>query len=580
MKKIFCCLFVVVSSCVHKAPIQTVKIDSSYNRAQYEALGQKFAISTQGAAATSAAKKIFDEGGNIFDAAVAASFVISVERPQSTGLGGGGFMLLYSAKEKKTYAIDFREKAPLKAVEKMFQDENGNLIPNKSTTGIFAVGVPALVAGLTSIHQKFGKLPWDKVVQPAIDLAENGFNVYPHMAEALKSEAENLSKSPAAKSIFFNADGTIKKLGDSLVQEDLGKTLREIQTKGYDGFYNGWVKYAILTENNKHKGLLSDADFQQELVTYREPVKGTFQNFHVVSMPPPSSGGVHVIEILQILDSLDIAKFGPQHPRTIHYVSSAMQIAFSDRYKYMGDPDFNEIPFGKLLSLKYANENQLRLKKTTKAVPSSHYVDPSELNPTIQPKESTETTHFSMMDGEGNVVSTTQTINGWFGSKIMVAGTGVFLNNEMDDFTSKVGDINYQGLMGGKKNTIAPKKRPLSSMSPTIVFDWQNRPVLALGSPDGSRIISCVAEVILNYIEFKMPLFEAVTALRYHHQWYPDEIRVENPGFSEKLSKDIQAMGHKINQKNYSCKVETVAREGKKLHAVSDIRGEGMSLAE
>lgn len=578
-KTIFVCL-AILSSCYHKPSIQMVKVDQPYDRKQYEAYGEHFAISTQGAAATTAAKRIIDEGGNLFDAAVAASFVISVERPQSTGLGGGGFMLLYNAKEKKTYAIDFREKAPLKATENMFLDAQGNIIPNKSTTGIFASGIPTLVAGLVSIHQKFGKLPWEKVVQPAIDLAENGYEIYPHMAHALTDVAKDLGNSPSAKAVFFNPDGTPKKLGEKLIQKDLGKTLREIQSKGYSGFYDGWVKNAILDESKKRGGLLTEDDFHQELVAYREPVQGTFQNFNIASMPPPSSGGTHVIEILQILDSLDVAKFGPQNPRTIHYVSSAMQIAFSDRYKYMGDPDFNEIPIKKLLSSKYANENEFRLKKSKKAIASSEYVNPAELHESIKPHESTETTHFSMMDAEGNVVSTTQTVNGWFGSGVMVSGAGFLLNNEMDDFTAKVGDINFQGLMGGKKNTILPKKRPLSSMSPTIIFDWQHRPIMALGSPDGSRIISCVTEVILNYIEFKMPLFEAVTALRYHHQWYPDEIRVENPGFSEDLTKKMEAMGYKINQKNYSCKVETVVREGKKLHAVSDIRGEGMSFAE
>lgn len=575
MRKITVIIILVLQACATKIPVQQVKVDRTYDQNPHEAFGKKFAIATQGAAATQAAKKIFDQGGNIFDAAVAASFAIAVERPQSTGIAGGGFMLLYNAKEKKTYAIDFRELAPLKASEKMFQDASGNVIPDRSTTGIFSSAVPTMVAGMVSIHQKFGKLPWEKLLEPAIELAENGFEIYPHLATALTEQSKILGQSNYAKSIFFNADGTPKKLGEPLIQKDLAKTLREIQSKGAKGFYDGWVRDAILETSRKHQGLLTKEDFEQDFVKYREPVKGVFANFDVVSMPPPSSGGTHVIEILNILDPIDIWKFhDPMNPTAVHYVSAAMQAAYADRFKYMGDPDFNQIPIPMLISLNHAKEIRKKFWFKKVAIPSKSYADST----VVQPAESTQTTHFSMMDGESNVISTTQTVNGWFGSGIVVDGTGMVLNNEMDDFTSKVGVANQFGLIGGKANAIEPKKRPLSSMSPTIVFDWKKRPVLALGTPSGSKIINCVTQVILNYIEFKMPLKDAVSSMRYHHQWYPEEIAVEAPGFPAETQKQLESMGYKIVQKDLGCKVEAVSREGTTLHAVSDTRGEGMSL--
>lgn len=576
MRKITVFIILALQACATKIPVQQVKVGHPINRNQYEAFGSKYIIASQGPEATRAAKKILDMGGNVFDAAIATSFVISVARPQSTGIGGGGFMLLYNAKEKKTYAVDFRELAPLKANEKMFQDEKENVIPKKSSEGIFAAGVPTLVAGMESIHQKFGKLSWDVVIQPAIDIAENGFEIYPELAEAMKGQSDVLGQSNYAKSIFFGVDGTPKKLGEQLVQKDLAKTLREIQSKGAKGFYEGWVRDAILETNRRHQGLMIKEDFEQDFVKYREPIKGVFANFDVVSMPPPSSGGTHVIEILNIVDPIDIWKFhDPMNPTAVHYVSAAMQAAFADRFKYMGDPDFVDVPVKMLTSLQHGKEIRKKFWFKNKAIPSKVYADIIDSK-----SEPTETTHFSIMGGNGDVVASTQTINGWFGSNVVVEGTGIVLNNEMDDFAAKVGASDNFGLIGGKSNAIAPKKRPLSSMSPTIVFDWKKRPVLALGTPNGSRIISCVVQVILNYIEFRMPLYDAVTAMRYHHQWYPEEIRVESPGFPEKTKQSLEAMGYKINQQDYGCRVQAVAREGEKLHGVSDVRGNGLALGD
>ena len=574
-KTIFLIVVAGVVSCSHPEPATFVETKQKYKRTEREAEGREYAIATQGKATSEAAQKILNMGGNVFDAAVAASFTISVERPQSTGIGGGGFMVLYHAKEKKAYALDFREVAPLKAYEAMYQDKDGNVIPKKSLTGIFAVAVPGLVAGLEEVHKKFGSLPWEKLLEPAIELAENGFKVYPHLEWGIEYHSEFMSKSDYAKSIFFNEDGSYKKVGDTLIQKDLAKTLREIQKKGAKGFYEGWVRDAILAESKRRGGLLTEEDFSQKIVKYREPVEGWFQNFHVISMPPPSSGGVHALQILKTIDPTDIAKFGPESPVSIHYLSSAMQAAYADRFKYMGDPDFVDIPIKKILSHKHTKDIRKKFWLKRKAIASKEY---SEFQDT--PQESNETSHFSMIDRDGNIVSSTQTINWLLGSGVVAEGTGVVLNNEMDDFTAKVGVANQYGLIGGKKNIIEPLKKPLSSMTPTIVLDWKRRPVLALGTPDGSRIISCVVQVILNYIEFKMPLYEAVSTRRYHHQWYPEEIWVESPGFSKEVQSELETMGHKVKTQDYNCKVQAIAREGKVLKAVSDIRGEGLSLAK
>ena len=441
-------------------------------------------------------------GGNIVDAAVAASLTIGVERPQSTGLGGGGFMLIHIAKENNTYAVDFRERAPLSATEKMFLDKDGKVIEGKASTGIYAVGVPGTVAGLEEIHKKFGKLPWEKLFQPAIDLAEKGLPVYPHLANALVNQKDILLKSDYAKSIFYHADGTPLVVGETLIQKDMAKTLREIQKKGRDGFYNGWVADAILKTEIK-PGPLSQKYFDRYKVNFRKPVEGTYHGYKIVSMPPPSSGGTHIIEILQMLEpstlkEADRADQGALDPKNIHQVVMATQKAFRDRAKYMGDPDFiKDIPLKMLLSPEYAAENRKSFT-ADKAIPSTEILKNFDSK---EKWESTETSHFSIMDAEGNAVAATVTVNGHFGSGIVVPGTGIVLNNEMDDFTAKPGVPNSFGVISGKANAVGPKKRPLSSMAPTIVFQPDNTPYIVLGTADVTRIISCVFQTLLNDLE-------------------------------------------------------------------------------
>ncbi len=541
-------------------------------RANYETTSDEFMIASQGEATTLAAKKMFELGGNVFDAAAAASFTIAVERPQSTGIAGGGFLLAYTPKGKAV-AVDFRERAPAKATEKMYQNSKGEVIPGKSTEGIFAVGVPGMVAGVLEIQKKYGRLSRAQVLAPAIELAEKGVVVYPHLAAALEKQKDVLWKSEAARPIFFRAEGQPLKVGDVLKQPDLAKVLSAIAEKGKDGFYKGWVAEAFLAETKKQGGLITQADLNTYPVKFRVPVTDDYGPYQIVSMPPPSSGGVHVVQILNILEGLPLAQAGAYSAETLHMTASAMQLAYRDRAKYLGDSDFVKVPLKNLTSDAYALKLRATIDKAA-AKKSDALSTPDPRKP-----ESKETTHFTIADKDGNVVSSTQTINGWFGSGVVVPGTGMVLNNEMDDFSAKPGVANKFGLVGGKENAIAPGKRPLSSMSPTIVLQG-SQPILALGSPSGSQIITCVALTTMNYLTYKMPLFEAVTALRYHHQYLPDQLLVEAPGLPAGLEADLKKLGHDVKTGEIGCKVQAVAFESGHLRAVSDPRGEGFVAGE
>ncbi|WP_413943298.1 gamma-glutamyltransferase [Bdellovibrio sp. HCB-162] len=551
--------------------IRTAKERADHSTA--EAFGTQFAISTQGRYASKAAEEIFAQGGNIVDATVAASFTVSVERPQSTGIGGGGFLLFHEAKTGKTYAIDFRERAPLRATKNMYVGKNGKANTDLSQNGVLAVAVPGMVAGLVEIHKKFGSLPLEKVMQPAIRLAENGFPIYEEFHKALENRAEQIRKDPSAKVIFLNASGDVPAIGTVLVQKDLAKTLQLISKKGKDGFYKGPVAKSIVDLSKKEKGLISYKDLSSYQVKWRKPVEGSFDGYEVFSMPPPSSGGVHVIQFLDFLENDHLSQQGFLSKNSIHLAASALQSSFADRAKYLGDPDFTKVPVQGLISPKY-------IESRRKEVRLDHARKVSEVeagNPA--PYESIETTHISLMDDKGNAVSTTQTINGWMGSGVVAPGTGIVLNNEMDDFSAQEGSSNLFGAIGGKPNAIAPKKTPLSSMSPTILMK-DNRPFMAVGAPGGTRIISCVAQTILNYVEFKLPLYDAVTAIRYHHQWQPDVLYIDPPGPSSEVLKGLKEMGYDVKIEPVPCYVMAVAKEGDKLHGVADPRDIGISVAK
>ncbi len=561
MKRWILLILVLLFSCSEKNYFSTTFF-SQKSKQLSSAKSQKIMISSQGEESTKIALEIARQGGNIVDVFVALSFAISVERPQSTGLGGGGFALI-KLKDKKIEAYDFREVAPLAATEKMFQDELGHVISEKSINGIHAVAVPGLVRGLYQIHQKHGSLAWRDLVLPAANLARRGFVVYSHLAEAIKQKSKIMGLFPSSKKIFFNTDGKPFQEGDLLVQKDLSETLVQIAMTGDKIFYEGEIANKIVNSSKKYGGLLSQNDFKKYKMKERDVVSKRIFGKEIVSMPPPSSGGIHVLQILSLLEKNSEIKWKKQSAHYYHHLINAMSFAFHDRAIYLGDPDFVNVPVEKLLSDRHFETLKTFLKnqyKTSQAIP----------------KESNDTTHFSIMDSEGNAVSSTQTINGYLGSGLVAEGTGIVLNNEMDDFSAKVNASNMFGAIGSEANKISPGKRPLSSMSPTIVFDG-TKPILALGTPNGTRIITCVAQVLLNIFAYKMDLESAVKAPRLHHQWKPKEVFVEKDLFTDKVLKQLKKKGHVIKEGGIGCSVQAVMLSTDGLLGVSDPRSEGMS---
>lgn len=490
--------------------------------------------------ASEAGAEMLRRGGNAVDAAVAASFAISVIRPQSTGIGGGGFLLLYLAKDKKTRAIDFRERAPLKARRDMFV-RDGKAVPSLSRTGPLAVAVPGLVAGLVAVQKRYGSVSLEEVMQPAIRLAEEGFPIYPHLARAIGYRGETLGESAASRAIYFRNDNPLKQ-GELFIQKDLAKTLRAIAKKGKDAFYTGWVAQAIIKEMQTRGGLLTQQDLDLYRVLERTPITGTFQGARIDSMPPPSSGGVLIVQMFNVLSGFPLQKLGFQTPRATHVLTETLRLAFRDRARYLGDTDFVSVPIDRLISQAYATDQRAKID-ISKATPSQGIPKTS-----VGMIESTSTTHLSVLDKAGNAVATTQTVNLYFGSGVLVPGTGIMLNDEMDDFIAQPGQPNAFGLLGNTDaNAVAPQKTPLSSMSPTIVTR-DGKVELVIGGPGGSRIISSVMQVMLNVLAYKMSLPEAMFAPRIHHQWYPDRLSLEVKTDSGRsgLAAELRTMGHTV----------------------------------
>ena len=546
------------------------------NHSDAEARGTQYAISTQGIYATKAAQKIFSQGGNAIDAAVAASFTLAVERPHSTGIGGGGFMLYREGKSQKVYAIDFRERAPLLAKTNMFLDPDGKANSTLSQNGILATAVPGLVAGLAEIHQRFGHLSWKKVLQPAIELAKNGFPIYPNLAMALSKKEMTLALDGEASRIFLDKNKKALPLGYILIQKDLAKTLSKIALFGKAGFYRGETASLFSQFSKKLNGLITKKDLRLYQVKWRPPLLGSYKGYAIFSMPPPSSGGVHVIQFLNMLENDHLIKEGLLSTKSIHLAASALQSSFTDRARYLGDPDFVDVPVSILTSKKYAQLRRSQFKETSARKATE--VSAGEISSTQLNEEHTETTHLSIMDKNGDTISTTQTINGFMGASIVVPGTGIVLNNEMDDFSALTGASNLFGAIGGSANKISPRKTPLSSMSPTIVVK-DGISIMSLGAPGGTRIISCVAQTILNYLEFKLPLFEAIALVRYHHQWKPDVLDIDPPGPESMILSELLKMGYEVHIKAVPCNVMAVTRENDLFHAVADPRDIGTSIA-
>ena len=562
-----------------QAPIEERFPRFAKSRETHEAFAGKYMIAAEGEATARAAKKMFELGGNAIDAAVAASFAIGVEQPESTGIGGGGFMLIYFARNKQATAVDFREKAPRKATEKMYQDEKGGVVPGLSTDGALASGVPGMVKGVLEIQEHYGKLTRQQVMAPAIELADEGVPVRHHLAVSLEEQQTLLAKYPATAAIFLHSDGTPLKEGEVLIQKDLARTLRAISDKGADIFYTGIIAKLIVKEEQRIKGLIALSDLARYHTSYRHPVSGKWHDYRIYSMPPPSSGGIHILEILNILENDKLAQLGRGSPEAIHLTASAMQIAFKDRAQFLGDPDFVKVPMSGLISKGYAWSRREEILPGVAAHPKTVKDGDPWHHETHESHESNDTTHFSIMDSEGNTVASTQTINGAMGSGVVIPETGILMNNEMDDFSAKPGVANMFGVIGGKENAILGDKRPLSSMAPTIITK-NDKAILALGSPSGPRIITCVAHTILNYLEYKMPLFESLASLRYHHQWLPDELVVEPPGFPPGADYALKQMGYIIKVKEVPCRVEAVAMEDGKLHGVADPRSDGLAIGD
>ncbi|MGL9622617.1 gamma-glutamyltransferase [Bradyrhizobium sp. U531] len=486
--------------------------------------------------ATQVGVDVLKRGGNAVDAAVAVGYALAVVYPAAGNLGGGGFMTIQLADGRKTF-LDFRETAPKGATANMYLDTDGNVIKGISTKGHLAVGVPGSVSGMEYAREKYGTMKRADLLAPAIQFAEQGFVLDQGDIDLLRTATNDFKEDPASSVIFLN-NGQPFNVGEKLVQSELAKTLREISGKGTDGFYKGWVGSAIVASSQAGKGLLTQDDLDGYKTRELPPVECDYRGYHVVSAPPPSSGGVIICEILNILEGYPLKELGYHSAAATHVQIEAMRHAYVDRNSYLGDPDFVKNPLDRLLDKAYAAKIRAVIDPNKAGVSK-------DIKPGVAPHEGSNTTHYSIADKDGNAVSVTYTLNDWFGAKVTAAKTGVLLNDEMDDFTAKVGVPNLYGLVQGEANAIAPGKRPLSSMSPTIVTK-DGKPVMVVGTPGGSRIITAVLQTMINAIDYGMNAQEAVDMPRIHQQWLPDLTNVENYALSPDTQKILEGMGHKF----------------------------------
>ena len=539
LKLIHIACFFIYSLCVEVIardfqPIGTVN-PSKYIPAQKQiSKSRNGMVTTQHFIATRVGEKILSKGGNAYDAAIAVGFTLAVVLPRAGNIGGGGFMVMHDSASNQNYSIDYREMAPDKSFTKMYLQEDGSFNKEKlSTFGYLASGVPGTVAGFWEVHQKFGSLDWELLLEDAIFYAENGFEITPYMGDMLIKYKEKLSYYEPTKKIFMEHNPNFT--GSILVQKDLANTLKIIAKKGKDGFYKGEVAKKIAEQMQKNGGLITENDLITYKPKWRKPLISNYRNNKIITMGPPSSGGVHIIQMLNILENYNLKNMGHNTTEYINLLAEVMKYAYADRSKHLGDPDFFDVPVTEITNKQYAATIKSKIK-IGESKPSSKILPGS-----FDDNESIETTHFSVADKNGNVVSSTYTLNSTFGSGVTIEGTGVLMNNEMDDFSAAPGIPNQFGLLGATANEIQPKKRPLSSMTPTIVMK-NDQLFFTTGSPGGSRIISAVLQSILNIIDFEMDLEEANEAKRIHHQWQPDILQIE---FS--LNEDIQNELEKLN---------------------------------
>ncbi|QDE31562.1 gamma-glutamyltransferase [Shewanella polaris] len=524
-------------------------------------------VSSQEALASQIGVDILKQGGNAVDAAVAVAYALAVTLPRAGNIGGGGFMLVHLAEQNKTIAIDYRETAPAKAHKDIFLDEQGNAVEKLSREHGLAVGVPGTVMGMELALTQYGTMSMKQVIAPAMTLAKNGISVTSDLSNSLSGLKPRITQWPSSAEVFYHADGSDYQVNEILKQPELAHSLSLIAQKGSKGFYQGETAEKIVTAVNNAGGIMSLTDLANYKVVEREPVRGNYRGYEVVSMPPPSSGGIHIIEMLNVLEQFPIDKLGHNTANTLHLMAETMKYAYADRSEYLGDPDFVTVPVKQLISKQYAKDiaSKIAINKTT---PSS------EIKPgNLVPYESDQTTHFSIIDKWGNAVANTYTLNFSYGSGLVAKGTGILLNNEMDDFSAKPGTPNGYGLIGGDANAVEGNKRPLSSMSPTMVMK-DGKPYIVTGSPGGSRIINITLQMIMNVIDHHLNIAEATAAARMHHQWLPDFIWVEHTLNQDTISL-LEAKGHKVKVQNAIGSTQSIMMTEQGLFGASDPRRSG-----
>lgn len=532
-------IFILGTAWASEKKVKKMPSIIEYKSIHHPVIAENGMVVSQHYLASRVGREILQKGGNAVDAAVATALALAVVLPRAGNLGGGGFMMVYLAKTEEVLAIDYREVAPLAARRDMYLDKDGNVDNQKARFSHLSAGVPGTVAGLSLALEKYGTMSWEQVITPAIELAEQGFTVSWDLADNLQRRKTRL-QSQATQDAFYKSDGSSYQAGELLKQPDLAWSLNQLKKYGKDAFYKGEIAEKIVADMKKNGGLISLKDLADYRPQVRKAVTGSYRGYDIVTMPPSSSGGIHLIQILNILEHFPIQENGSNSAQNIHLMTEAMKLAYADRSEHLGDPDFYKVPIKWLLSKEYA-------KKLAKKIDPNKARSSSEIKPGIAPKyESPDTTHFSVVDQWGNAVSNTYTLNFSYGSGIVVEGAGFLLNNEMDDFSAKPGTPNGYGLIGGEANAIAAKKRPLSSMTPTFVFkDGQLK--LVTGSPGGSRIITTVLQVVMNTIDHGMNVAEATHTARIHHQWLPDTLFYE-PSLNKDTLELLKAKGHKLKQ--------------------------------
>ncbi len=550
-------------------------VNPAINPSLYKLNIQTPVISTEGMVATQdkiasrIGAQVLANGGNAVDAAVAVGFALAVAHQSAGNLGGGGFMLVYLAEEDRTIAIDYREVAPLAAHRDMYLDEQGNVDIRKTRFSFASAGVPGTVLGLHHALSNYGTITWQQAIAPAIKLASEGFLMPYDFSSQLHMYKNRLSRHPATKDVYYGDDGTPIAPSELFVQEDLARTLKMISDEGPDAFYHGEIADMIVAEMERGEGIITHEDLATYSVRERETVRGTYRGYDIVSMPPPSSGGLHIIQMLNILENFNLSKMGAGSAASYHVMAEAMRYAYADRAVHLGDPDFYDVPVGWITSKEYGAELAAKIDMN-RARPSSEV---SAGTPT--PHDSPNTTHFSIADKFGNVVSNTYTLNLSYGSGLMITGAGFIMNDEMDDFSAKPGVMNAYRLIGNEANSIEAGKVPLSSMSPTIVFK-DGKPFMLSGGAGGSQIISATLQNIINVIDFDMNIAEAVNFPRIHHQWKPDKLYLQ-PGISPDTQAILRQYGHDLSVWEYFGRTASVAIEDGVFFGVADPRAIGGS---